>query len=191
MDPRRKKLLMVFLLTLVFLLMPGASFISISHGEAEKARYGASVSGGISDQNRGHRFTRWAFLPRFNLPLHRYWDLEFEGNFSYYDTSTVKNLYVLGLNVNILFKPIRWDRNALFLLAGAGLGYNNSTERYHKTWDIGNTHVAGTIQGGLGIEYFIGRGCWLRGEYRFNHISDPFKLDPGINSHNLMLGVSF
>ena len=187
----QERSLIVIVLTLISLLMPVAPFISISQGEEVKAKYGASVSGGFSDESRGHRFTRWAFLPRVDLFLNRYWDLEFEGNFSYYDTSAVKDLYVLGLNANILFKPIRWDRNALFLLAGAGLGYNNSTERDHKEWDIGNTHVAGTLQGGLGIEYFIGKGCWVRGEYRFNHISDPFKSDPGINSHNFMLGVSF
>jgi hypothetical protein len=191
MEARQEKSLMVFVLTLILLMILVPPFISISRGEEEKASYGVSVSGGFSEQSRGHRFTRWAFLPRVDLPLYRYWDLEFEGNFSYYETSAVKDLYVLGLNVNILFKPIRWDRNALFLLAGAGLGYNNSTERDHEAWDIGDTHVAGTVQGGFGIEYFIGRGCWLRGEYRFNHISDPFNADPGINSHNLMLGVSF
>jgi len=45
--------------------------------------------------------------------------------------------------------------------------------------------------GGTGITYYIGKGVWLRGEYRFHHISDSFLNDPGINSHDFMLGVSF
>jgi len=37
----------------------------------------------------------------------------------------------------------------------------------------------------------IGRKWWLRGKYRFHHISDPFEQDSGINTHNLIFGVSF
>lgn len=43
----------------------------------------------------------------------------------------------------------------------------------------------------IGIEYWIAKGWPLRGEYRFNHVSDPFKADTGINTHNFMLGFSF
>ncbi len=179
-----------FLLKLIFPLVLVGLLISNSYGEAGKTTYGASFSGGFTQDGR-HYFTRWAFLPRVGLHLHRCWDLEFEGNFSFYNSSEVKNLFVIGLNGNILFKPVRWSRGCLFILGGAGLGYDNSTEDYHNAWDIGNTHVAGTLQGGLGIEYSIARGWALRGEYRFNHISDPFRSDPGINTHNFMVGFSF
>ncbi len=179
-----------FLLKLIFPLVLVALLISNSYGEAGRTSYGASFSGGFTEQGRNY-FTRWAFLPRVGFPLHRYWNLEFEGNFSFYNSSVVKNLCVVGLNGNILFRPVRWSRASLFLLAGAGLGYDNSTESNHNAWDIGNTHVAGTLQGGLGIEYWVAKGWALRGEYRFNHVSDPFRADPGINTHNFMLGLSF
>jgi len=179
-----------FLLQLIFTLVLPALFISNTYGETGKITYGASFSGGFTEQGRND-FTRWAVLPRADVPLHRYWDLELEGNFSFYKSSEVKDLYVIGLNVNILLKPIRWDRSSLFLLAGVGAGYDNSTEKNHNLWDIGDTHVAGTLQGGVGIEYFIAKGWAIRGEYRFNHVSDPFRSDPGINTHNFMLGFSF
>ncbi len=185
-----KRLFTRKLLRLIFPLALVASFVSNSYGEAGKITYGASFSGGFTEQGRNY-FTRWAILPRVGLPLHKYWDLEFEGNFSYYDTSEVKKLYVLGFNGNILFRPIRWGRACFFLLAGAGLGYDNSTDGNHHTWDVGDTHVAGTLQGGLGVDYSIAKGWGIRGEYRFNHVSDPFRPDPGINTHNFMLGFTF
>ncbi len=57
--------------------------------------------------------------------------------------------------------------------------------------DIGDSQVAGILQIGTGVNYYIGKGIWLRGEYRFHHISDPFQKDSGINTHDLNLGVSF
>ena len=103
----------------------------------------------------------------------------------------VNDLYVLGLDVNIVYKPIIWKPGSVFILGGVGLGYNNNNDHDKKTWDIGDTHVAGIVQGGAGMTYSIGKGWWLRAEYRFHHISDPFINDPGINSHDSMLGVSF
>lgn len=174
-----------------FLLTVLPLFISNSDAEDDRrVQWGFSISGGFP-QGSTPNLTRWAFLPRVDLPLHKYWDLEFEGNFSYYDMSRTEDLYVLGLNVNILFKPIQWNRGSLFLLAGTGLGYDNSTNSNHKTWEIGNSHVAGNVQGGLGISHYIGKGWGFRGEFRFNHISDPFKPDPGINTYNFLIGLSF
>jgi hypothetical protein len=165
--------------------------ISNSYGEEEsKWKYGASFSGGYTIMGR-HSFTRWGVFPRADVPLHPYWDLEVEGNFSYYKSLKITNLYVVGVNTNLLFKPIRWDKGSLFLLGGAGVGYNNNTISDHHKWDVGNTHINGTLQGGVGINYSIGKGWGVRGEYRFNHISDPFKGDPGINTHNFMLGFFF
>jgi hypothetical protein len=62
-----QKLIGLFLsLALVALL------ISSSYGEENgKLKYGISFSGGFSVKGR-HSFTRWAFLPRVDLPLHNY-----------------------------------------------------------------------------------------------------------------------
>jgi hypothetical protein len=57
--------------------------------------------------------------------------------------------------------------------------------------EIGDYHVAGVLQGGTGIYLPMGKGWLLRGEYRFQHISDPFEKDVGINTHNFILRVSF
>jgi hypothetical protein len=130
-----------------------------------------------------------AFLPRVDFYLHRNWDLEFEGNFSYYGISREKNLYLLGCNSNLLFKFFQWGGGSFFITGGVGLGYNNSN--WHVE-EIGDSHVAGVLQGGVGIYLALGKGWWLRGEYRFQHISDPFrKDDTGLNTNNLILGVLF
>jgi len=178
------------LLALVALVMVG-SLTSNSYGQEDgEKKWGFSFSGGVPQKSK-HDLTMWSFLPRVDLPLHKKWDFEIEGSFSYYIMSEIKDLYLLGLNTNILFKPIRWNTGSLFLIGGVGLAYNNNTDSNHKTRDIGDTHVAGILQVGSGINYHIGKGWWLRGEYRFQHISDPFKTDVGINTHNFILGVSF
>jgi opacity protein-like surface antigen len=51
--------------------------------------------------------------------------------------------------------------------------------------------VAGVLQGGGGVYLNIKKGLTLRGEYRFQHASDPFNANDGINSHTLVLGVLF
>ena len=131
----------------------------------------------------------YGFLPRIDLALHKNWDLEFEGNFSYWDISHEKDLYFSGVNGNILFKPIQQNWGSLFLLGGTGLGYNNaSKDRVHE---IGNSNCGGILQAGAGIYFNMGRGLALRGEYRFYHVSDPFRKDTGLNSHTFLLGVSF
>jgi opacity protein-like surface antigen len=155
-----------------------------------KTKCGFSIGVGIKQQAR-HDLTLGEFLPQGEIPLHKNWDFEVEGNFSYYAREDVKDLYVLGLNANILFKPIQWKTGSLFILGGVGVGYNNNNDHNKRTWDIGDTHVAGLLQAGAGLTYYIGKGWWLRGEYRFHHISDPFLVDPGINTHDLMLGLCF
>jgi hypothetical protein len=57
--------------------------------------------------------------------------------------------------------------------------------------EIGDSHIAGILQGGRGIDLGIEKGWILRGEYRFIHISDPLKGDLGINTYSFILGVSF
>jgi hypothetical protein len=38
--------------------------------------------------------------------LHKNWDMEFEGNFPCYNIRGEKDLVLLGVNANILFKPM-------------------------------------------------------------------------------------
>jgi opacity protein-like surface antigen len=177
------------LIILIFLLMVG-SMPSYSSGDEKegKMKWGFSLSSG-TDQKSRNDLVLYGFLPRIDFALHRNWDFEFEGNFSYYAISNSKNLYLLGLNGNILFKPIQWNRGSLFLIGGVGLAYNNNSDRQVR--DIGDSHATGIAQIGSGINYNIGKGLWLRGEYRFHHISDPFRKDSGINTHDLNLGISF
>jgi len=183
------------LLTLAVLATIG-SLLSNSYAEDKKVTWGFSLGGGFNADFIHHRpdVAIYTFLPRVDIPLHRKWDLEFEGNFSYYDISHDKNFCFLGLNGNILFTPIRWDWGSLFALGGGGLGYNSDGREtvpgVHAPL-IGDSHLAGIIQGGIGITYNIGKGLALRGEYRLVHISDPTARDSGINTHTFLIGISF
>jgi len=176
----------------VFICLVWIGFVSNSYGEeGEKAKYGFSFLVG-TPQKSMNGLTQWGFLPRLDVPLHENWDLEFEGNFSYYGINESKNLYLLGFHTNLIFKPIRWNRGFLFLIGGAGLAYNNNNSNEDRgVRDIGDSHVAGILQIGSGIQYHIGKRWWLRGEYRFYHISDPFRKDSGINTHQFILGLTF
>jgi len=175
---------------LIFPMVIG-TFLTNSYGEETKAtKWGFSFLGGFNVHSEPDLMLL-AFLPRLDLPLHKNWDFEFEGNFSYYAISDSKDLYLLGLNTNLLFKPIQWNKGSLFLFGGAGLAYNNNSDREIRVTKIGDSHVAGLLQIGSGIHYYMGKGWLLRGEYRFKHISDPFQRDDGINTHSLVLGLSF
>jgi hypothetical protein len=181
--PIRKHMVLFFSLFLLFGMM-----VSPSYGNEEKnIRYGFSVLGGPEADSRAD-ILLFAFLPRVDLLLHRNWELEFEGNLSYYGISESKNLYLLGVNTNILYKLIQWKKGSFFLLGGGGLAYDNSNGHVKN---VGNSHFAGVLQGGGGVYLDIGKGLLLRVEYRYQHISEPFISDAGLNTHNFALGVSF
>ena len=99
------------LMALIMVVMVGSA-VSRSYGaEDRNVRYGFAVFGGTGEVFQSKPdFTAYGFLPRISLPLYKNWDLEFEGNFSYYDIRKEHDLYFIGLNSNILFKPIqeRW-----------------------------------------------------------------------------------
>jgi len=175
---------------LFFLTLIGLSFSFSLASEENGLIWGGSVLYGwdIKFFHKQPDFKTLAFLPRVDLALHKNWDLELEGNFSYYGISERKNLYLLGGNANILFKPVQWKEGSLFLIGGVGLGYTNSNGRVKQ---LGDSNAAGLLQIGSGIYYFMDKNLWIRGEYRYIHISDPFQSDPGLNSHNLLIGISF
>lgn len=175
--------------TVVAFLMAG-SVVSHSYGEgAGGIKYGFSVLGGAGDAwYHETDLTVYGFLPRVDLPLHKNWDLEFEGNYSYWNIRREHDLYFLGIDANFLFKPIQREWGSLFLLAGGGLGYDSAGERVPQ---IGDSHCGGILQGGAGFYYNLGKGLALRVEYRFYHLSDPFRNDKGFNAHTALLGVSF
>lgn len=154
--------------------------------EGKKVTNGLGILGGF--RTASPRLSRYAILPRIDIFLHRNWDLEFEGNFSRYNIRGEKDLVLLGLNANILFKPIEDKWGFLFLLGGAGLGYDNSGG---KVREIGDSHLGGVLQTGAGICIALGKGWLLRGEYRFHHGSEPFRNDSGLNMHDFILGISF
>jgi len=182
----KRSLLIAFF---VFFAMFG-SLISHSYGEESRnLRYGVSVFGGIGDAwHNETEFAVYGVLPRIDVALHRNWDLEVEGNYSYWKIRREHDLYFLGVDVNLLFKPIQRKWGSLFLLAGAGIGYDNAGKRVEQ---IGDSHCAGILQTGAGFYYHLGRGMALRVEYRFYHLSEPFRDDRGLNSHNVLLGISF
>jgi opacity protein-like surface antigen len=105
------------------------------------------------------------------------------------------DLYFLGVNSNILFKPIPGRWGSLFLLGGGGLGYDSAGKRLNRGDSyiplIGDQHLGGILQTGAGMFFNIRRGTALRVEYRFYHISEPFKTDRGLNTHSLLFGISF
>jgi hypothetical protein len=173
------------------------SFVSYSYGEEKKIKWGVSVLGGIGDVFYSKTdMAVYGFLPRMSLPLHKNWDLEFEGDFFYYDIRETHDLYLLGVSHNILFKPIQERWGSLFLLGGGGFGYDSAGKRL--TCDdsdvilMGDQHFAGFFQTGAGIFFNIGRETALRVEYRFYHISEPFDTtDRGLNTHTVLFGISF
>ena len=173
------------------------SFISYSYGEEKKVEWGFSILGGTGDAIFSKPdMTVYGFLPRISLPLHKNWDLEFEGNFFYYDIQKMDDLYFLGVSNNILFKPIQERWGSLFLLVGGGLGYDNAGKRPNGGDSdgpfIGDQHFAGFFNTGAGMLFNIGRGTALRVEYRFYHLSEPFDTtDRGLNTHTVLFGISF
>ena len=182
------------LMALIMVVMIGSA-VSRSYGaEDRNVRYGFAVFGGTGEVFQSKPdFTAYGFLPRISLPLHKIWDLEFEGNFSYYDIRKEHDLYFFGLNSNILFKPIQERWGSLFLLGGAGLGYDSAGKRLKRdhSYFIGDQHLGGILQTGTGVYFNIGRGMALRMEYRLYHISEPFRADRGLNTHTALLGISF
>ena len=179
-----------YLLFIFILLLMIGSLVSYSYGrEEETVKWGVSVFGGTGEATRNKpHMSVYGFLPRIDLALHTNWDLEFEGNYSYWNNPTEKDLYFLGGNANILFKPIRRNWGSLFLLGGAGIGYDSAGKRVAE---IGDQHFAAILQGGVGININLGKGLVLRVEYRFCHIDEPFKNDRGLNTDNVLLGISF
>ena len=175
--------------TIVAFMVVGSS-ISYSYGEeARKTKYGFSIFGGTGDAWHNETdLTVYGFLPRIAFPLHRIVDLEFEGNYSYWNIRKGHDLYFLGVNANLLFKPIQQNWGFLFLLAGGGLGYDSAGKRVPQ---LGDTHCGGILQAGTGFCYNFGKGWALRVEYRFYHLSEPFRNDKGLNTHPALLGVSF
>jgi opacity protein-like surface antigen len=179
----RKSLWLVLALLLVWQ-------VPASFGEEKKITFGFSVYGGT-----GANFIYAkpdinivSLLPRAELKLHRSWNLEIEGDYSYLAISREPDLWTLGLNANIVFAPFQWKWGSLFALAGAGPNYSSAGDRIPQ---LGDTHLGGILHGGAGLTINLGKGTALRGEYRFKHFSQPLKSDKGLNTHGLVLGFSF
>jgi len=190
-----------YLLSTLIVFVITGSIVSYSYGEEEKkTKWGFSILGGTGDAIYSKTDVKvYGFLPRIGLPLYKKWknwDLEFEGNFFYYDIHKMHDFYFLGLSHNILFKPIQERWGSLFLLVGGGLGYDSAGKRLNRGDSdaplMGDQHFAGFCHGGAGMLFNIGRGTALRVEYRFYHISEPFDTrDRGLCTHTLLLGISF
>ncbi len=179
-----------YLLTILIIWIAVGSTVSLSYGAGDRdLKYGFSTFGGTGDIfHKGIHVTMYGFLPRLDIWLHRNWDLEFEGNFSHFDIRREHDFYFLGINGNLLFKPLQGSWGSLFLLAGGGLGYDSAGSRVKQ---LGDQHFGGILQTGAGIFFKIGKDVALRLEYRLHHISEPFRKDIGLNTHNVLFGVSF
>ncbi len=190
MGGNRKRLLKQFLFITFLSFIAFESLISQSYGvDLKNFRYGVSVFGGAGDACHGAEFTTFGVLPRVSMPLHRNWDLEFEGNYTYWAIRNQYNFYFLGINGNLLFKPIQAKWGSLFLLGGGGIGYDSAGKKWVK--EIGDSHCGGILQAGAGVFYNLGKRRTLRVEYRLYHVSEPFRDDRGLNSHNALIGISF
>jgi hypothetical protein len=191
-----------YLLSTLILLVTIGSIVSYSYGEEREKRtsWGFSILEGTGDAFYTKTHMReYGFLPRITLPLYRkwkYWDLEFEGNFFYYDIPKIHDVYFLGVSHNIVFRPVQEKWGSLFLLIGAGIGYDSAGKRLFRGNSeaplLGDQHFAGVVHVGAGMRFDIGRGTALRVEYRLYHISEPFDTrDNGLNTHTVLLGISF
>ena len=177
------------------------AIVSYSYGEEEEKRtsWGFSILGGTGDAFSKTHMIEYGLLPRITLPLRKgwkYWDLEFEGNFFYYDIPKVHNVYFLGLSHNIVFRPIQEKWGSLFLLIGAGVGYDSAGQRLFRGNSesplLGDQHFSGAVNAGAGVLFNIGRETALRLEYRLYHVSEPFDTrDRGLNTHTVLFGISF
>ena len=192
-----------YLLSTLIVFVIIGSIVSFAYGEEEeekRTRWGFSILGGTGDAFYTKTHMReYGFLPRITLPLHRkwkYWELEFEGNFFYYDIPKIHDVYFLGLSHNIVFRPIQEKWGSLFLLIGAGIGYDSAGKRLFRGNSeaplLGDQHFSGVVNAGAGMLFNIGRGTALRLEYRLYHISEPFDTrDNGLNTHTVLLGIAF
>jgi len=191
-----------YLLSTLIVFVIIGSIVSFAYGEEEekRTRWGFSILGGTGDAFYTKTHMReYGFLPRITLPLHRkwkYWELEFEGNFFYYDIPKIHDVYFLGLSHNIVFRPIQEKWGSLFLLIGAGVGYDSAGKRLFRGNSeaplLGDQHFSGVVNAGAGMLFNIGRGTALRLEYRLYHISEPFDTrDNGLNTHTVLLGIAF
>jgi hypothetical protein len=191
-----------YLLATLILFAILGSIVSYSYGEEQeekKTRWGFSILGGTGDAFSNTHMREYGFLPRITLPLckdWKYWDLEFEGNFLYYDIPKVHNAYFLGPSHNIVFRPIQERWGSLFLLVGAGIGYDSAGKRLFRGDSesplLGDQHFSGVVNAGAGVLFNIGRKTALRVEYRLYHISEPFDTrDRGLNTHTVLFGISF
>ena len=106
MCPHFKKSYLLFM-SILFVMI--GLLISSANAEENKVKWGVSVLGGIGDAfYRKADMKEYGFLPRISLPLYKKsWDLEFEGDFFYYDIHKMHNLYFLELSNNIVFKPVQ------------------------------------------------------------------------------------
>jgi len=71
------------------------SFISPSYGEeVSKLKYGFSIFGGVGDAFHSKTdLTTYGFLPRIDVPLFKFLDLEIEGNYTYWNIRKEHDLY--------------------------------------------------------------------------------------------------
>ena len=186
-----------YLLFVLILFMITGLKISYSYGEEKKVNWGFSILGGMGDAVYSEPdMAVYGILPRISFPLHKNWDIEFEGNFFYYDIHKMHDLYFLGVSNDILFKPIQERWGSLFVLAGGGLGYDSAGKKLQGGEShaplIGDQHFAGFFNTGVGMLLNISRVTALRVEYRFYHLSEPFDTnDWGLNTHNVLFGISF
>ena len=110
-----------WLFTFIAFVMTGSIISHSYEEEVSRVKYGFSIFRGAGDAWHNEiDMTVYGFLPRIDLPLHRYLDLEFEGNYSYWNIRKEHDLYFLGVDANLLFKPIQRNWGSLFLLAGGG-----------------------------------------------------------------------
>lgn len=182
--------LIVFILTyLIFnqLVIPDGSCEEIV--ERFRYEYGLSLLGGAGDQG-SFDVEYYAGYPRWGWFFRDRWELEFEGNIGHYRLDTpdkATDMTSLGLNGLVVFQFLQSDRYRVFLTGGGGLIYLDLDERPR----VGDSSVVGLAQGGVGVKFPVSGRTFLRLEYRFQHVSDPFDTsDSGWNYHCLVLGLS-
>lgn len=157
--------------------------------ERFRYEYGLSLLGGAGDQD-SFDVEYYAGYPRWGWFFRDRWELEFEGNIGHYRLDSpdkTTNMTSLGLNGILVFEFLQSDRYRVFLTGGGGLMYLDLDERPR----VGDSSVVGLAQAGVGVKFPVRGTTFLRLEYRFQHVSDPFDTsDRGWDYHCLVLGIS-
>lgn len=147
--------------------------------ESKSIEWGGSGLLGYGDRNNVSVFS---LLPRAGKFFAKNAEAEVELPLTYIRTPDTE-VAAFGANINALYHLNTGTPFIPFVLGGVGALY--------VAGEISEvTSLVVLSQVGAGIKYFFSKSAALRVEYRVRHFSDPFVDDAGIDSNNILFGIS-